>query len=67
MTFWEFLVIVLVALLVLGPQRLYETALVLGRMTGRARRLYAEVRAELEQELQEDKERRNASSSESPR
>lgn len=56
MSFWEFLVIVLVALLVLGPQRLYEIAVVLGRMTRRARLLYADVKAEMDREFRDEDE-----------
>lgn len=51
MNFWELLVVVLVALLVLGPDRLAELSIKLGRMTRRARLMYAQVKAEMEGEL----------------
>lgn len=57
MSFWEFLVIVLIALLVMGPERLYKAAVVLGRLTRHARLLYADVKAEMDKEFGDEGER----------
>lgn len=51
MDFWELLVVLLVALLVLGPERLSQLAVRGGRLARRARLMYAQVRAELEREM----------------
>lgn len=67
MSFWEFLVIVVIALLVVGPQRLYEIAVVLGRMTRRARLLYADVKEEMDREFRDDKKPTADSGNESSR
>lgn len=49
--FWEITVIMVIALLVLGPERLPRLARTLGHWVGRARRVAADLRAELDREL----------------
>jgi len=49
--FWELVVIAVVALLVVGPERLPQLVRDLGRWLRAARRLVAEARAEIEREL----------------
>ncbi|RME34315.1 MAG: twin-arginine translocase subunit TatB [Gammaproteobacteria bacterium] len=52
--FWELALIGIVALLVLGPERLPGAARTAGRMIGRARRTLSDLRRELEQEVDLD-------------
>ncbi len=49
--FWELVVIAVLALLVIGPERLPEVARKVGYWTGRARRFITSVRSEIEREL----------------
>ncbi|AQZ95080.1 Sec-independent protein translocase protein TatB [Halopseudomonas phragmitis] len=49
----ELLLVALVGLLVLGPQRLQHSARVLGRLLGKAKGWLAEVQAQVGQELPE--------------
>ena len=49
--FWELALIGLLALLVLGPERLPGAARTAGRWLGRARRTLGQIRAEVEREL----------------
>lgn len=56
--FWEILVITLVALLVVGPERLPGLARELGRFVGKARRFVNSVRSDIEQELQTEELRK---------
>ncbi len=50
--FWELALIGLLALLVLGPERLPGAARTAGRWLGRARRTLGQIRTEFEQELE---------------
>ena len=56
--FPEILVVALIALLVLGPDRLPETMRTLGLMFGRLRRAYHSARTEIEREVGMDEVRR---------
>ena len=56
--FPELLLVALVALLVLGPNRLPEAMRTLGLMFGRLRRTYMSARAEIEREIGMDEVRR---------
>lgn len=56
--FWEIMVITLVALLVVGPERLPGLARELGRFVGKARRFVNSVRSDIEQELQTEELRK---------
>lgn len=49
--FWELCLVALVALLVFGPERLPEVARVAGLWIGRIRRIMANFKAEIDQEL----------------
>lgn len=51
-SFWELCVVGVVALLVLGPEKLPKAARTAGRWIGKARRTFAEVQAEIEHELE---------------
>lgn len=51
-SFWELAMIGVVALIVVGPERLPGLARTAGRWLGRARRVMAEVRTEIDRELQ---------------
>ncbi|ABM61864.1 Sec-independent protein translocase protein TatB [Halorhodospira halophila] len=49
--FWEVLIICLIGLLVLGPERMARTVRVLGRWAGKARSSFNATRREVEREL----------------
>jgi sec-independent protein translocase protein TatB len=49
--FWELVVIAVVALIVIGPERLPKAARVAGMWLGRARRTLASVKSEIDREL----------------
>ena len=50
--FWELVLVMVVALLVVGPERLPKLAARVGAWTGRARRLARQFRRNMQQELQ---------------
>jgi sec-independent protein translocase protein TatB len=50
--FWELLLIGVVGLLVVGPERLPEFARTIGRWVGQAQRMVRSVRADIERELE---------------
>jgi sec-independent protein translocase protein TatB len=50
--FWELLLIGVVGLLVVGPERLPEFARTVGRWVGQAQRMVRSVRADIERELE---------------
>lgn len=52
--FWELLVIGVVALLVIGPERLPKVARTAGLWLGRARRFVATVKADIDREIAAD-------------
>ena len=54
MSGWEFLLIVIIGLVVLGPQRLNRLANQLGGWIGQARRMTRQMRRQLEDELHVD-------------
>lgn len=49
--FWELVLIAVVALLVIGPERLPKVARIAGLWLGRARRTLASVKEEIDREL----------------
>ena len=49
--FWEMLMVVLVALVVVGPERLPGLARTVGFWVGKAKRMITEVKAEIHEEL----------------
>ena len=53
--FWELLVIALIALIVLGPERLPELARTIGLWLGRARAAFYSVQQEVEREINAEK------------
>jgi sec-independent protein translocase protein TatB len=52
--FWELCIIAVVALIVLGPERLPTAARTTGRWINKARRMVNSVKAEIDRELQLD-------------
>lgn len=48
--FWELTMLTVVALLVIGPERLPGVARTTGRWLGQARRMFTSLKAEIEQE-----------------
>jgi sec-independent protein translocase protein TatB len=52
--FWEVVLLFVVALIVVGPERLPRLARTAGFWIGKARRIVSEVRSEVERELQMD-------------
>ena len=52
--FWELLMVVVVALIVVGPERLPSLARTAGFWVGKAKRMVNEVKAEINQELAAD-------------
>lgn len=55
MSFFELLLVVVVALLVLGPERLTELAVKMGRVSRRAKTIYAGIKQQISEEI--DRER----------
>ncbi len=49
--FWEMSLIALIALIVLGPERLPKLARTVGLWVGRARRMVADVKADIDREI----------------
>ncbi|MCG7867197.1 MAG: twin arginine-targeting protein translocase TatB [gamma proteobacterium symbiont of Stewartia floridana] len=49
--FWELTIIALVALIVIGPERLPKVARTAGHWLGRGRRFIANVKADIDQEI----------------
>ena len=56
--FWELALIAVVALLVVGPERLPRLARTAGLWLGRARRFVGSVKADIEQELRAEELKR---------
>jgi len=56
--FWELCLIAVVALLILGPERLPVAARTAGLWIGKARRMIGNVKSEIDRELQLDEVRR---------
>jgi len=54
-SFWEFLLICMIGLVVLGPKRLPQVAQQIGTWIGHARRMTRTLRRQLEEELELDK------------
>ncbi|NKN34094.1 Sec-independent protein translocase protein TatB [Marichromatium bheemlicum] len=50
--FWEFILIAVVALVVIGPERLPRVARMAGKWVGKARRTLASVKHEIDREFQ---------------
>ena len=51
--FWELAIIAVIALLVIGPERLPKAARTAGLWVGRARRMVREVKADIDKEIRE--------------
>lgn len=49
--FWELVLIMVIALIVLGPERLPEVARTVGRWVGKARGMVRNVKSEIDREL----------------
>lgn len=58
--FWEVTLIALISLLVVGPERLPKLARTLGAYVGKARRMVADVKSEVDRELKADEFRNSA-------
>ena len=56
--FWELTVIAVVALLVIGPERLPKVARTAGHWLGRGRRFVASVKADIDKEIQAEELKR---------
>jgi sec-independent protein translocase protein TatB len=56
--FWELMVIAVVGLLVIGPQRLPAVARTVGLWVGRGKRLVNSVKADIEQEIRAEELKR---------
>ena len=56
--FWELCLIAVVALLILGPERLPTAARTAGLWIGKARRMIGNVKSEIDRELQLDEVRK---------
>ena len=56
--FWELVVIGVVALLVIGPDKLPDVARTAGKWVGRTRRFVAQVKTDIDRELQQDELRK---------
>jgi len=56
--FWELSIIAVVALLVIGPERLPKVARTAGHWIGRGRRFVASVKADIDQEIKADELKR---------
>jgi sec-independent protein translocase protein TatB len=56
--FWELMVIAVVALLVIGPQRLPAVARTVGLWVGRGKRLVNSVKSDIEQEMRAEELKR---------
>ncbi|MFO8155376.1 MAG: Sec-independent protein translocase protein TatB [Pseudomonadota bacterium] len=56
--FWEILVIGVIALLVIGPERLPEVARTVGRWVGKAQKFVATVKSDVDRELRTDELRK---------
>lgn len=56
--FWELIIIAVVALLVIGPERLPGVARTAGKWVGRARRFLGSVKSDIERELKAEELRR---------
>jgi sec-independent protein translocase protein TatB len=54
-SFWEFLLLCVIGLIVLGPKRLPEVANQIGSWVGQARRMTRNLKRQLEEELELDK------------
>lgn len=54
MGFWELVLVAVVALIVVGPEKLPSVARTAGLWVGKARRMIADVKAEVDRELQLD-------------
>jgi Tat protein translocase TatB subunit len=54
-SFWEFLLICMIGLVVLGPKRLPQVAQQIGTWVGHARRMTRSLKRQLEEELELDK------------
>ncbi len=56
--FWELMIIGLVALLVVGPERLPQLAYTAGKWLGKGRAMIRSVKAEIDREMQSDELKR---------
>ncbi|MBT8420175.1 MAG: Sec-independent protein translocase protein TatB [Gammaproteobacteria bacterium] len=56
--FWELTIIAIIALVVIGPDRLPEFARTAGLWIGRARRIFANVKRDIDRELQAEELKR---------